>query len=276
MSEQPSPTSPTDTSEKVEFGGINLVIGFVIGTALQFGWWALLDRLQLRNILSDNTNFLTQVLAVIGQANWPGFLLGATTGAATSPTTTPVRRVVSRAIMWACGFALAFYAVQIGRLLLQTILGKSVGDVVYFAIAFGLGGAFTALLMEWRRTPPPDAKTTVVSFRQIVKWTLGQERSAARRMLIFALLGALLGVTLALSLQGFTTWLLIIVPLVAIVIVAVRLWPPSQKTVRQWANGALVAIVIFGLLVLLALNAVLGVLAGIVVLVGYAIFQSRK
>jgi hypothetical protein len=46
--------------------------------------------------------------------------------------------------------------------------------------------------------------------------------------------------------------------------------------VRQWLSGALIAIIIFDLLALLALNAMLGTLAGIVVLVGYAILQSRN
>ena len=159
---------------------------------------------------------------------------------------------------------------------MQTIFGESLGDVIYYAIAFGLGGAFTAQIMEWQRMPPLDAKTTAVSFRQIVMWIRAQERPAARRVLIVALLSTLLGVTVALTFQGFTAWPLIIVPLAVLVIIAVRLWPPSRKTVQQWLSGTLIAIIIFDLLALLALNAMLGTLAGIVVLVGYAIFQSRK
>jgi hypothetical protein len=248
----------------------------VIGAALQFGWWALLDRLSLRNIQSANSDFLTQVLTVIGQASWPGFLLGATAGATTSLPATPVRRVVIRSILWACGFALVFYAIQIGRLLLQTIFGESLGDVIYFAIAFGLGGAFTAQMMEWQRTPPLDTKNTAVNFRQIAKWLRAQDSSTAARVLSVALLCAVLGALFEASLQGLTAWPLLLVPLVVIAIVMIRLWPPSRKTVRQWLSGALIAIIIFDLLALLALNAMLGTLAGIVVLVGYAVIQSRR
>ncbi len=243
---------------------------------MQFGWWALLDRLQLRNIQSGNADFLTQALAVIGQASWPGFLLGAVLGATSNPANKPIRPVIWKSIRWAIGFSLAFYCLEVMRLLLHITLGESLGDIVASAVWFGLAGAFAGLVMELKRTVSPNIGSAPLSFRQLAKWTLDLNRAAVSRVLIAALLGALLGITIKMLFRGSSAWPLMLALTVAVAVVMILLWPLSQKTVRQWLSGALVAIVIFDLLALLALNAMLGTLVGIVVLVGYAIIQSRK
>jgi hypothetical protein len=276
MSEQPSPVSSTDTAKKAEFGGINLLIGFVIGAALQFGWWALLDRLELRNTQSGNTDFLTQVLAVIGQANWPGFLIGATLGATSNSASVPIRSVIGKSIRWALGFSLAFYCFEVVRLLLQTTLGESLGDIVTSAFWFGLAGSFVGLVLELQRTVAPNIGTAPLSLRQCARWALAVDRSAVPRMLIVALLGALVGITIEILFQRSNAWPLMLLLDAIVAGIAIRLWRPSRTTLRKWAIGALALIIIIGLLLLLDLSAQLGVIAGIVVLVGYAILQSRK
>jgi hypothetical protein len=280
MSEQPSPTSPTDTSEKAEFGGINLLIGFVIGAALQFGWWALLDRLQLRNIDPGSDSFLMQLLAVIGKSHTAGFIIGAMVGATNNSASAPIRSVIWKSTCWALGFGVAFVGVDVLRYALQAALGESLGDIVTSAIWFGLAGALAGVVMELQRTVAPRVGSSVLSVRQIVQLTLKFDGASVRRVLMMTLFGALIGVTIELLFQHSSAQplliALLIVLLAVIAVVAIRLWPPSRKTVRQWLSGALIAIIIFDLLALLALNAMLGTLAGIVVLVGYAIIQSRK
>jgi hypothetical protein len=131
-----------------------------------------------------------------------------------------------------------------------------------------------------RRTVAPRIGSAVLSFRQIVQLTLKFDGASVRRVLMMALFGALIGVTIELLFQYSSAQplliVLLLVLLAVIAVVAIRLWPPSRKTIRQWLSGALLAIIIFDLLALLALNAMLGTLAGIAVLVGYAILQSRK
>ncbi len=109
MSQQPSPASPTDTSEKIEFGGINLLIGIVIGLALQLGWWALLDRLQLRTMDSSNNSFLTQLLVLLGQPYRVSLLGGAILGAVANLKGTSRRSIIGKSARWGFGFAIAFY-----------------------------------------------------------------------------------------------------------------------------------------------------------------------
>jgi hypothetical protein len=277
MSEQSSSTSSPDTVEEAEFGGINLLIGFVIGAALLLGWWALIDWLQAR--LADSTGFLAQLVAVLDRSNAYGFLLGATWGATNNPGSRPLRAVIGKSIRWALGFGAAFLGVNMLRFALQAALGESLGDIVASAIWFGLAGAFTGLVLELKRTVTLRVGSAVLSVSQIVQLTLKFDGAAARRVLMVALLGALIGVTIELLFQHSSAqpWLivLLIVLLAVIAVVAIRLWTPSRKTVRQWLSGALIALILFDLLALFALNALLGTLAGIVVLVGYAILQSR-
>jgi hypothetical protein len=274
MSEQPSPTSPTDTSEKAEFGGINLLVGIVIGAALQFGWWALIDQLQLG--IADSTGFLAQIAAVIDRSNTVGFLLGAAWGAASNPASAPIRSVVGKSVRWAFGFALAYFGLDVVRFLLQTVLGESLGDIVSAAIWFSLAGAFLGLVLELQRTVAPNIGTAPLSLRQLARWALAVDRAAVPRVLIVALLGALLGITIEMLLQGLNAWPLMLVLDVVVTAAAIRIWRPARKTLWKWAIGVLAVIIVIGLLLLLDLNAQLGVLAGIVVLVGYAIFQSRS
>jgi hypothetical protein len=274
MSEPPSPTSPTDTSEKVEFGGTHLLIGFVIGAALQFGWWILIDRLQAG--VAGNTGFLAQILAALDRSSTVSFLFGGIGGAISNPAGAPIRSVIWKSIRWAVGFSLVLFGLDVMRFVLQTSLGESLGDIVASTLWFGLAGAFVGLVMELKRTVSPNIESAPLSFRQLARWALALDRAAVLRVLSVALLCAMFGGLFEASLQGLIAWPLLIVPLVVIAIVVLRLWPPSRKTMRQWLSGALVAIVIFDLLALLALNAMLGVLVGIAVLVGYAILQSRK
>lgn len=278
MSEHPSPTRPTDAAEEAEFGGINWLIGLVIGAALLIGWWALIDWLQAR--LADSTGFLAQFVAMLDRSNAYGFLFGATWGATNNPAHKPIRAVIGKSIRWALGFALAFLGMNVLRFALQAALGESLGDIVSSAIWFGVAGAFAGLVLELKRTVAPRVGSAVLSFRQIVQLTLKFDGASVRRMLLMTLFGALIGVTIELLFRHSSTQplliVLLIVLLVVIAVVAIRLWPPSRKTVRHWLSGALIAIIIFDLLALLALNAMLGTLAGIVVLVGYAILQSRK
>jgi hypothetical protein len=277
MSEQSSSTSSPDTVEEAEFGGINLLIGFVIGAALLLGWWALIDWLQAR--LADSTGFLAQLVAVLDRSNAYGFLLGATWGATNNPAHSPIRAVIGKSIRWALGFGLAFVGVDVLRFALQAMLGESLGDIVTSAIWFGLAGALAGVVMELQRTVAPRVGSAVLSFRQIVQLTLKFDGASVRRVLMMALFGALIGVTIELLFQRSSAqpWLivLLIVLLAVIAVVALRLWSPSRKTVWQWLSGALIALILFDLLALFALNALLGTLAGIVVLVGYAILQSR-
>lgn len=274
MSEQPSPANPPDTFEKAEFGGIHLLIGFVIGAALLVGWWALIDRLQAR--LAGSTGFLAQLVAVLDRSNAYGFLLGAVWGATNIPANKPIRAVIWKSIRWALGFGLAFVGVNMLRFALQTALGESLGDIVSSAIWFGLAGAVAGLVLELKRTIAPNIESAPLSFRQLARQALALDRSSVARVLVAALFGALLGITIEMLLHGSSAWPLMLALTVAVAAVALILWPPSRKTARQWLSGALIAIIIFDLLALLALNAMLGTLAGIAVLVGYAILQSRK
>jgi hypothetical protein len=274
MSEQQSPTSPTDTSEKAEFGGINLLIGIVIGAVSLIGWWAIIDWLQAR--LVDSTGFLAQLVAVLDRSNAYGFLLGATWGATNNPAHKPIRAVIGKSIRWALGFGLAFVGVNVLRYALQAALGESLGDIVTSAIWFGLAGALTGLVLELKRTITPNIESARLSFRQIAREALALNRSSVARVLVAALFGALLGIAFELLVRGSNAWPLMLALTVAVAVVALILWPPSRKTTWQWLSGALIAIIIFDLLALFALNAMLGTLAGIVVLVGYAILQSRK
>lgn len=274
MSEQPSPTSLTDTTEKAEFGGIHLLIGFVIGAALLVGWWALIDWLQAR--LADSSGFLVQLVAVLDRANATGLLFGAVWGATNNPANKPIRAVIGKSIRWAIGFSLAFLSVDVLRFALQTALGKPLGDIVTSAILFGLAGIFVGLMLEVQRTVVPNIGSAPLSLRQFVRWSLALNRSSVARVLLAALFGALLGITIEMLLHGSSAWPLMLALTGAVAVVVLILWPPSRKTARQWLSGALIAIIIFDLLALLALNAMLGTLAGIAVLVGYAILQSRK
>ncbi len=276
MSEQPSPTSPTDTSEKAEFGGINLLIGFVIGAAWQFGWWTLIDRMQLQSIKPSNTGFLAQLLVVIDQSRSTGFLLGAVLGATSNPANKPVRSVIGKSIRWAIGFSLAFYGLDVMRLVLQTALGESLGNIVASAIWFGLAGTFVGLIMVLKQTVSPNIDSAPLSFRQLARWTMALDRSSVPRVLMVTLLGALLGITIEMLFQGVSAWPLMLVLTAVVAVIAVRMWRPSRKTLRQWAIGALTLIIIVGVVLLVGLSAQLGLLVGIVVLVVYAIIQSRK
>ncbi len=276
MSEQSSPTNSTDNSKKIEFGGINVLIGLVIGTALQFGWWALIDRLSLRTVVPSNAGFLAQLLTMIDQSRTAGFLLGALTGASTTPVNAPIRLAVSRIIKWAFGFALAFYCLDVVRLLLQMVLGESLGDIVSSALFFGLCGAFLGLVYVLKQSVAPDIERVPVGFRQLVQWTRQLDRSSVRRVLIVALLGALLGISFAMLLQGLNAWLLMMLPIAAAAIIAVRMWRPTRQTLKKLAIGALTLIIIIGLVLLVGLSVQLGLLAGIIILVVYAVIQSRK
>jgi hypothetical protein len=229
--------------------------------------------------LADSTGFLAQLVAVLDRSNAYGFLLGATWGATNNPAHSPIRAVIGKSIRWALGFGLAFVGVDVLRFALQAMLGESLGDIVTSAIWFGLAGALAGVVMELQRTVAPRVGSAVLSFRQIVQLTLKFDGASVRRVLMMALFGALIGVTIELLFQRSSAqpWLivLLIVLLAVIAVVALRLWSPSRKTVRQWLSGALIALILFDLLALFALNALLGTLAGIVVLVGYAILQSR-
>jgi hypothetical protein len=276
MSEQPSPTSPTDTSEKAEFGGINLLIGFVIGAALQFGWWALLDRLQLRNIDPGSDSFLMQLLTVIGKSHTTGFIIGAMLGATNNSASAPIRSVIWKAICWALGFALAYFGLDVMRFLLQTALGESLGDIVNSAIWLGLVGLLAGLAMELQRTVAPNIGSAPLSLRQFARWALAVDRAAAPRILIVALLGALLGITIEMLFQGLSGWPLMTLPIAAVAVIAIRMWRPTRQTLRKWATGALTLIVLVGLVLLLGLSTQLGILVGIAILLVVIVVQSRK
>jgi hypothetical protein len=276
MSEQQPSTSPTDTSEKAEFGGINLLIGFVIGAVLQFGWWALIDRLQLRSLAPGNIVFLAQILAVIDQSRSTGLLLGAVLGATNNSAHVPIRFVIWKSIRWAIGFSLVLYGLDVMRFVLQAALGESLGDIVASAIWFGLAGAFVGLVLELKRAVLPNVDSAPLSFRQIAQVVVALDRSSLSRVLVASLFGALLGITIEELLHGSSTWPLMLALTVAVAVVALVLWPPSRKTVRQWLSGALTLTIVVGLVVLVGLSVQLGVLAGIVVLVVYAVVQSRK
>jgi predicted branched-subunit amino acid permease len=276
MSEQQSPTSPTDTSEKVEFGGINLLIGLVIGFVLQFGWWALLDQLPLLAVDLGNDGFLAQLLAVLRQSHTAGFIVGAMLGATNTSASLPIRSVIWESIRWAIGFTLAFYCMDVMRFVLQAALGELLGDIVTSAIWLGLAGAFVGLVLELQRTGSPNIGSAPLSLRQIMRSALKLDRAAVPRILIATLLGTLLGITIEMLFEGLSVWPLMLVLDAVVAVIAVRMWRPSRQTLRKWASGALMLVIIIGLLLLLDVSAQLGVLAGIVVLVGYAILQSRK
>jgi hypothetical protein len=274
MSEQPSPTSPIDTTEKAEFGGINLLIGFVIGTALQFGWWALIDRLQAG--VTGNIGFLTQLLVVLDRSSVVGFLLGAVWGATNNPANKPILSVIWKSTRWALGFGVAFVGVDVLRYALQIALGESLGDIITSAIWFGLTGAFAGVVMELQRTVVPRVGSTVLSFRQIVQWTLKLDGAAVRRVLVVALFSALIGITIELLFQRSSAWPFLLMLDVIVAVIAIRMWRPTRKTLRKWAIGALTLIVLVGLVLLLGLSTQLGILVGIVILVVVIVVQSKK
>jgi hypothetical protein len=274
MSEQSSPTSPTDTAEKAEFGGINLLIGIVIGAVLLIGWWALIDWLQAG--LADSTGFLAQLVAVLDRSNAYGFLLGATWGATNNPAHKPIRAVIGKSIRWALGFGLAFVGMDVLRFALQAVLGEALGDIVTSAIWFGLAGAFAGVVMELQRTVAPHIGSAVLSFRQIARWALRLDGPAVRRVLVVVLLGALIGITIEILSQRSSAWPVMIVLDAIVAGIAIRMWRPTRKTLRKWAIGALTLIVLVGLVLLLGLSTQLGVLVGIVILVVVIVVQSKK
>ena len=184
--------------------------------------------------------------------------------------------LIGKSIRWAIGFSLAFYSLDVMRLLLQTALGESLGDIAASAIWFGVTGAFVGLIMELQRTVVLNIMSAPLSFRQLMRWVLALKRAAVLRVLVVALLGVLIGVTVEMLFQGLNAWPLMVLPIAAVAIIAVRMWRPSRKTLRQWAIGILALIIIIILLLLLDLSTTLGVLAGIVVLVVMVLIQSRK
>ena len=171
---------------------------------------------------------------------------------------------------------MAFVGVDVLRYALQAVLGEALGDIVTSAIWFGLAGALAGVVMELQRTVAPRVGSAVLSFKQIVQWTLKFDGAAVRRVLVVALLGALIGVTIELLFQRSSAWPFLLMLDVIVAIVAIRMWRPSRKTLRKWAIGALTLIIIVGLVLLLGLSTQLGILVGIVILVVVIVVQSRK
>ncbi len=271
MSAQPAETEKTD-----DFSGTRVLLGIIIAFGMTFGWGALMDALQVPHLpYTENPSLQIRLLSLLHTSLTLGFVYGAMS-IAQFKIRASFPKLIGLTVFWSFVGGLLSYSLSASHIILETLFGKVVGDIIGLTIFAGIA----AFVVASAKIATRQLQVKSIGFKEYLNALLRLGKSATLRLLTWTIYGAAIGLLIGLTLNHVMNFGLFALLIFLNLAWGVWLGKPAIVFDASRRNNAirsvLSVVAIVGPILLMTFNVQFGLMVLVVVILLYAVITLRK